>query len=186
MPVIVKLPSGNWRAQVRRKGKYVSNSFMRRADADAWALETERTIDQGRDPRLVNPLKVRSFSDIIDLHIKDMLEVGKIIRRSKSAVLEALKISLGGYRLEEMTRATLIEYGKKRAKQGAGPATLAVDFSYIGTLMSHAAAVHGISVFPEQVKLARIALARLGLGSVEIQDSQISSEVIQALKGVWH
>ena len=90
MPVIVKLPSGNWRAQVRRKGKYVSNSFKRRADADAWALETERTIDQGLDPRSVNPLKVRSFGDIIDLHVKDMLEVGKIIRRSKSAVLEAL------------------------------------------------------------------------------------------------
>ncbi len=26
MPVIVKLPSGNWRAQVRRKGKYISNT----------------------------------------------------------------------------------------------------------------------------------------------------------------
>ena len=45
MPVIVKLPSGNWRAQVRRKGKYISNTFRRRADADTWALETERTID---------------------------------------------------------------------------------------------------------------------------------------------
>ena len=50
MPVIVKLPSGNWRAQVRRKGKYISNTFRRRADADTWALETERTIDKGIDP----------------------------------------------------------------------------------------------------------------------------------------
>ena len=163
MPVIVKLPSGNWRAQVRRKGKYVSNSFKRRADADAWAIEAERTIDKGLDPRSVNPRKVRCFGDIIDLHVQDMLEVGKIIRRSKRAVLESLKIALGGYRLEEMTRPTLIEFGKKRAKQGAGPATLAVDFSFIGTLMTHAAAVHGISVFPEQVKLARVALIRLGL-----------------------
>jgi integrase len=163
MPVIVKLPSGNWRAQVRRKGTYVSNSFRRRADAESWALEAERTIDKGLDPRSVNPRTVRSFGDIIDLHINDMLEVSKPIRRSKSAVLEALKIALGGYRLEEMTRSNLIEYGKKRAKQGAGPATLAVDFSFIGTLMTHAAAVHGISVFPEQVKLARVALTRLGL-----------------------
>ena len=28
MPVIVKLPSGNWRAQVRRKGKYISNTVV--------------------------------------------------------------------------------------------------------------------------------------------------------------
>ena len=54
---IVKLPSGNWRAQVRRKGKYVSNSFKRRAEADAWAIEAERTIDKCLNPRSVNPRK---------------------------------------------------------------------------------------------------------------------------------
>ena len=86
MPVIVKLPSGNWRAQVRRKGKYISNTFRRRADADTWALETERTIDRGINPKVVNPLTVTTFSEIIDLHFQDMLEVGKKIRRSKSAV----------------------------------------------------------------------------------------------------
>ena len=106
---------------------------------------------------------MRSFGDVIDLHVQDMLEVGKIIRRSKRAVLESLKIALGGYRLEEITRPTLIEYGKKRAKKGAGSATPAVDFSFIGTLVTQAVAVHGISVFPEQVKLARVTLIRLDL-----------------------
>ena len=77
MPVIVKLPSGNWRTQVRRKGKYISNTFRRRADADTWALETERTIDKGFDPKAVNPRTITKFSEVIDLHIKDMLEVGK-------------------------------------------------------------------------------------------------------------
>ena len=95
MPVIVKLPSGNWRAQVRRKGRYISSSFRRRQDADEWALETERNIDKGLDPGAVNPKSIRTFGDIIDLHIRDMLEVGKPIRRSKSAVLESLKLSLG-------------------------------------------------------------------------------------------
>ena len=33
----------------------------------------------------------------------------------------------------------------------------------IGTLLTHAAAVHGIAVFPEEVRLARVALVRLGL-----------------------
>ena len=77
MPVIVKLPSGNWRAQVRRKAQYISNRFRRRADADTWALETERTLDKGIDPKAVNPRTVPIFSEIIDLHIQDMLEVGK-------------------------------------------------------------------------------------------------------------
>jgi hypothetical protein len=62
MPVIVKLPSGNWRAQVRRKGKYISNTFRRRADADAWALEIERTIDKGFDPKAINPNSVQTLT----------------------------------------------------------------------------------------------------------------------------
>jgi hypothetical protein len=84
---------------------------------------------------------VTTFSEIIDLHIQDMLEVGKKIRRSKSAVLESLKLTLGGYRLQEITRSMLIDYGKKRAKQGAGPATLAIDTSFIGTLLTLAAVI---------------------------------------------
>jgi integrase len=163
MPVIVKLPSGNWRAQVRRKGRYIGNTFRRRQDADAWALETERNIDRGFDPKTISPKAVRTFADIIDLHVSDLLEVGKQIRRSKLAVLEALRLSLGPVRVDDLKRTKLIEFGKRRAKQGAGPATLAIDFSFIGTLLTHAAAVHGIAVFPEEVRLARVALIRLGL-----------------------
>jgi hypothetical protein len=44
MATFTKLPSGSWRAQVRRKGKYVGESFLRRKDAEEWALEIERRI----------------------------------------------------------------------------------------------------------------------------------------------
>ena len=48
MATIVKLSSGNYRVQVRRKGQYASKTFRRKADAYAWALEAERRSDQGR------------------------------------------------------------------------------------------------------------------------------------------
>jgi len=57
----------------------------------------------------------------------------------------------------------LIAYGKKRARQGAGPVTLAIDFSYLKTLLTHATAIHGIIVDTECVRLARTALSHLGL-----------------------
>ena len=47
MATFVKLGSGNWRVQVRRKGRYVSETFRRRKDADEWALDIERRIDRG-------------------------------------------------------------------------------------------------------------------------------------------
>ena len=65
MPVIVKLHSGSWRAQVRRKGKYISNSFRRRADADTWALETERTINRGFGPKAIAPNSIHFFNKLI-------------------------------------------------------------------------------------------------------------------------
>ena len=150
-------------AQVRRKGRYVSSSFRRQRDAEEWALEAERSIDRGLTPRAVDLKAVRTFGDLVDLHINDLQEVGKPIRRSKSTVLEALKISLGLSPIQDLRRTKLIEFGKKRAREGAGPATLAIDFSFIGTLLTHAAALHGIEVLPDEVRLARVALSRLGL-----------------------
>jgi len=45
-----KLKSGSWRVQVRRKGKYVNDTFLRRKDAEEWALEIKRRIDRGEPP----------------------------------------------------------------------------------------------------------------------------------------
>jgi hypothetical protein len=87
MPVIVKLPSGNWRAQVRRKGKYISNTFRRRADADTWALESERTIDKEIEPKAVNPRAVTKLRQNIDVDIQDMLELWKRILRYRSGLV---------------------------------------------------------------------------------------------------
>jgi hypothetical protein len=57
----------------------------------------------------------------------------------------------------------LIKFGRKRAKQGAGPPILAIYFSFIHTVLSHAAAAHGIKAPAEDVQLARIALKHLNL-----------------------
>src|SRR5437899_6830508 len=147
MATFGKLQSGSWRVQVRRKRQYASNTFLRRHDAEEWALEIERSIDRGVPIKRSRPLEQpKAFADLITLHIDDLLEVGKPIRRSKAAVMEALKVSLGKTKIGDLTRERLIEFGKKRAKQGAGPATLAIDFSFIRTILSHVAAVHGIEV----------------------------------------
>ena len=107
MAAIVKLPSGSWRAQVRRKGRYVTGTFLRQKDAQQWALEVERNIDRGLDPKSPDSKSVRTLAKIIDLHISDHLEVGKKIRRSKAAVLEALRSSIGPTRISDLRRNKL-------------------------------------------------------------------------------
>jgi integrase len=156
-----RLKSGSWRVQVRRKGKYVNNTFLRLKDGEEWALETERRIDRGEPTS--GTREAKTFGDIIRLHRADLQEVGKRIGRSKTASLAFLERRLGRLKLSELDRERLIEFGKERAREGAGAVTLGMDLGYIKTIVSHAAAVHGITVSTDGIGLARIALARLGL-----------------------
>ncbi len=93
----------------------------------------------------------------------DLEEVGKDIGRSKTASLIFLDERLGHLRLPELDRERFIKFGKERALEGAGPVTVGIDLGYIKTILSHAAAVHGVIVSTEPIDLARIALGRLGL-----------------------
>src|SRR6516165_6495152 len=182
MATFTQLPSGNWRVQVRRKNRYVSESFRRRKDGEDWALDMERNIDRSGSPKPRVAVQARTFGDLIDLHVEDMQEVGRPPRRSKAAVLEALKEALGTVKLSKLNRERLIEFGRKRAKEGAGPATLAVDFSFIRTVATHAAAVHGIEVSAEEVRLARFAMKHLGLvGSSEERDRRPTQDELDEL-----
>ena len=74
-----------------------------------------------------------------------------------------MKNDLGNERIGHIDRAMLIEYGRKRAKKGAGPVTLGLRLGVIKMIITHAAAVHWLDIFSEPVGLARIALKRLGL-----------------------
>ncbi len=84
-----KLPSGQWRAQIRRHGHSLSRTFRLKADADAWVCEQESRIDKGETPMGGLPLRRETFADLIELHLADMSEVG----RSKGAALLRLKDS---------------------------------------------------------------------------------------------
>ena len=72
-----QLPSGNWRVQVRRKNRYVSETFRRRKDGEDWALDMERNIDRRGSPKPKAAAPVRTFGDTIDLYVEDMHEVGR-------------------------------------------------------------------------------------------------------------
>ena len=81
----------------------------------------------------------------------------------KRVRIENIAPHLGKIKRPHLSRERIIEFGRLRAKQGAGPATLSADISYIHTIISHSAAVHGVKISTEEIDLARIALRRLGL-----------------------
>lgn len=123
MATIVKLPSGSWRAQVRRNGRYVSKTFKRRRDADGWAVDMGRRVDRGESVSKTRPKHLYTLSDLVDLHIADMYESRKPLRRSKSYSLTKLKLDIGHMRMDEIDRETVAEFGRQRSHEGAGKLT---------------------------------------------------------------
>jgi hypothetical protein len=51
MATFTKLSSGSWRAQVCRKDRYISETFLRREDARQWATDVEHQVDRGGTPQ---------------------------------------------------------------------------------------------------------------------------------------
>lgn len=178
LATFVSLPSGNWRVQVRRKGRYVSETFRRRKDAEEWALDNERRIDRGEAPRRAGYTDPNTFGHLVDLHLSDMQEVGTCPRRSKAFSLEALQKKLGKVRIAYLNRERLVTFGKDRAREGAGPVTMGADFGYIKMIIAHAAAVHGISVSIEPVDLAPPCWAGdcLGARRIDLCDGRRTCE----------
>lgn len=182
MATITRLKSGHWRVQVRRKQSYASETFLRHEDARKWATAAERQIDLGESPLKRSKADPKTLAHLIDLHVDDMREVGKAPRRSKQFTLDALRAKLGNVKHKDLTRERLIQFGKDRAKEGAGPVTLSADLGYLKLVLTHAAAVHGVDVKVEPVNLARVALKRLGLiGKSRQRDRRPTPDEIRRL-----
>jgi len=64
MATYSKLPSGTWRAQARRKGRYIGETFLKRDDARRWATETEGRIDRGETPTPSRAARLRIFASV--------------------------------------------------------------------------------------------------------------------------
>ena len=73
-----KQKSGRWRAQVRRKGREISETFLRFEDARAWAVEAERQIDRGETPRESRIARIATFGELIDK--RRARELDKLLR----------------------------------------------------------------------------------------------------------
>ena len=84
MASITKRPSVRYRVQIKRKGLYTSETFLRRDDAQKWARQAETLVDQGLPPDRSSVTRLHSFGDLVDLHRADMPAVGKPLRRIKT------------------------------------------------------------------------------------------------------
>jgi integrase len=163
MATIVKRGS-RWRAQVRRLGHSpLSQSFATRAEAAAWARDTESKMDKGQS---VDPGRRITFGAVMQAYRAHLAHSKKGMGRSKALALNKIEKLLGARRLIELKTPALVAYCETREKEGAGPATILQDFSYIGTVLRHGGALlgaeHATAAALTAVDAARLTLRHSG------------------------
>lgn len=157
--------NGRWRALIRRKGHpSYCQTFPTKAMAQAWARGIETDIDRGQvlAPRTVVG-RVVLVSDLIDAYRK-LREKKRPIRDdgNEHYMLKALERGLGALDVSRLSSDDLVAYAEARADEGAGPYTVNMDISKLGTVLRLAGVTMKLNL-PDVVGQARPVLAHAGL-----------------------
>lgn len=161
MASVIKVGT-QWRAQVRRKGfPTETKTFPTKAMATAWAATTESNMlaMKHQDVRIIAKMTV---ADLIDKYTKEIGAV-KPFGKNKKAVLAMLAIRLGDTLLPALTIERLTQFIQERQRGGAGGVTIAIDLTYLGSVLKAAKNLWRLPVDPNITASARDNMRYLGL-----------------------
>lgn len=154
------MPSGRWRALVRRAGRRpICKTHRTKAAAEAWARGIETQLDQG----LEVAQEAVTVASLIAAY-RSLRDASRPIADSSTAhyTLKSLERVLGGRDARRLTTEDLVAYCQQRRDEGAGPYTLTMDLSQLATALRYAASAKG-TILPDSVGQARPLLKHLGL-----------------------
>lgn len=165
MASIIKVGE-KWRALIRRKGHpSYCKTFTTKVQAAAWARKIESGMDQDGAPAAAAVLgKMVLVSDLIATYEKMREQAQRPIldTANENYELKRLRRELGHLDAAKLTPQDLVGYCSARAEDGAGPYTINMEVSKLGTVMRYASL--GLKIrLPDVVKEARPLLAHLQL-----------------------
>jgi integrase len=186
MATIVKR-GDRWRAQVRRTGQpALSKTFASRTDAAAWARDMEHRLDRGQS---VEAGRRVTFAEVLAAYRANIAEV-KGMSRSKAQALGKIEKLIGQRRLIELKTTTFVEFCKVREIEGAGPATILQDLTYIGTVLRHGCALlgaeHAAAAALDSLDAARRTLRHAGrVSKGNERDRRPTDDELKRLLAYW-
>lgn len=156
---------GRWRAQVRRRGfPDYTKTFDTKAAAQTWARQVEADIDRGSVPS-ARAVQGRGYvvADLLDDYIKLRAASREIHDKSNEHyMLLRLRERLGELDATRLRPDDLVGYAQARSDDGAGPYTVNMEVSKLGTIMRMVAASRHMAL-PDAVQQARPLLSHLHL-----------------------
>lgn len=132
MPTFSQLPSGKWRAQVRRAGLYRAATFPTAREARDWARAIEAQAHHVAAGGFIPVPKTATVKDLIGKYRE---EHGRAAGKTKAATLTMLARELGHVRLASLNSVVLRDFIDQRVKAGAGGVTVAGDLSFLSAVL---------------------------------------------------
>jgi integrase len=160
MATILQLPSGKWRAQVRRGGLYRNAVFPSKREAKDWAATIEGQAHHIAASGFAPIPKTATVEDLIDKYTETH---AKAPGRTKTATLAMLKREIGKVRLATLNAVTLRDFIDKRVAEGAGGVTIAADLGFLSAVLKWGRHARQLDI-PDKLALeARESLKHRGL-----------------------
>ncbi|GAO71875.1 site-specific integrase [Comamonas sp. E6] len=183
MATFSQLPSGKWRAQVRRAGISRGATFATKREAREWATAIEAQANHIAAGGFAPIPKTVTVGDLIDKYRESTTDkVGK----TKTATLEMLKRELGKGKLANLNAVVLRDFIDRRQKAGAGGVTIAADLSFLSAVLKWGRHARQLDI-PERLALeARASLVHRGLKTRgQERDREPTDQELDAIYALW-
>ena len=175
-----------WLAEVRIKREGViihreAKTFDRRPAAESWAKRLEIELEA---PGAIAARKASGVTVASGLTLyKEEVGVVKPFGKNKAAVVDALISSeLGSIPLADLSPRAIVDHAKRRRAHGAGPVTITIDLSYLGTALRWLKAIHRVGPGDLALVEARPHLQQMGLvGKSQERDRRLEPGEYEAL-----
>ncbi len=183
MATFSQLPSGKWRAQVRRAGIYRAATFTTKREAKDWAAGIESQAHHIAAGGFAPVPKGATLGDLIDKYIET---VAKRPGRTKGLTLAMLKKRLGKVRLASLNAVTLRDFIDARLHDGAGGVTIAADLSFLSAVLKWGRHARHLDINDQLALEARQSLKHRNLNTRSIQREREPTDAeLARLYALW-
>lgn len=160
MPTFSQLPSGKWRAQVRRHGGYKAATFATKREAKDWATAIEAQMTSIAATGFAPVPAGATLADLID---KYQAAPGTEGGRTKTSSLARLRERLGKVKLGKLSALAIRDYIDGREAEGAGGVVIAGDLSFLSAVLKWGRHVRRLDIDDTLATDARKGLKLRGL-----------------------
>lgn len=176
-----------YRFQIRKRGyKEKTRQFPTKAKGERWAKKTESEMDAGTYKSTANAGRW-TLGAVMQDYIDKIHPIKPFGKTKHNALLRLIKLPMAKISIVDLTSHHFLEFSKVRAKNGAGPKTVADDIGYMSKALTYGRAILEIPNATKALNEVRPVLTDYGLtGSSHSRERRLEPGEFEALMSVPH